>query len=1203
MTVPNPKHLARFQSLRLAPLETRRLLRDRFERKLRVYRQGRYVNPDLRPIPDEQMLRLLQGLQITVVADWSIAEKTYADANPPVEAKDLKALIEAGWVRSIWGRIAAGQEVRLAVYRAADGTSEALRALFSRLHVQTYQGTEALRADAALGALLAAVEKGEKDPNQLSCRNPAWVASRLWEERSTVPETRSLRRWVDRWGLLQQPPLVPSHVWGRADAEAFCATAIDVISTESSLTGWPETRAAYLQRYALVHSASVSSVESWVPSPPRTLVDRALWLEGRGLEESIHETFETCGDIFGLVRLLLADAAADDHAPAPHPMMVRLTELGVQRAELFLELLYRMRATPKLLADLLLHPPSAALTCLLIAQWRTAPNPWDRTLVERDDRVGQADALADAAAILGEYVKDGKTDVAEAAALLNWFHDRAGPAFIEDSAGRDTLRETLLRELASVPKTTLRVMVTSLDEAGVDRGLGASEFATVLELVDLGALAGEIELAPVVNAYVQSVRRGDYGLNAHRVGAAGAAALAHIAARTPELRREFLYPLEVSERLAAGKDDNPYMLADSIGRSIRAHIRVLCRALIGSPEAIAPDIADALNAAVRIGALDHKEKGRVAAFAPRFERSTSGPMPDRELAADLAAALHVLSGAQQTALLEAILETDEQLLLAQLLSRSPPSLRARIRLRISALAPADAGVIRSHCELQARIDELLTAGAADAAALYMEAEMKLDTRGPVSGRELTRFQNQLRLLYLRNNWSAILNTSAPGLGPAPDNEAAQESLKFFKAIAVLKGPNSDPVAAGTAFAELFARRPTTALATNWFAAEISRFLKDDHFGILKGSHAQEARGALAELERMLPVAPAGVASDNEVIECNKALLLLALGEPGQALAVMSSVAPVRLQDTVAAYRAIALARLGDTREATAVLDAAEHTHGVTTVLGAARAHIASNAPFNAVPGVSLQEDLFQDVASAIARFKGMNPLEQARALHPGKDPFESLVVEYVRAAADSVVSLVPMMKGVQIDEIEDDLTAFIQHLLAGRVQFLGWSLADQSRGGFTAKGNPGERDLVLMWGNTVLALIEAVVCDRSLTHDSMLADLESHFQKLLGYGNPRLFFHLTYAFTDDLAELMKTLESIAQSAHPPGFAFKGIERIPRTDSRPPGFVGRYSSDFGDEVKVIFLVLNLGQSRQRQAAKMAAATKARKSPRSKKDSQP
>jgi hypothetical protein len=80
MTVPNPKHLARFQSLRLAPLETRRLLRDRFERKLRVYRQGRYVNPDLRPIPDEQMLRLLQGLQITVVADWSIAEKTYADA-------------------------------------------------------------------------------------------------------------------------------------------------------------------------------------------------------------------------------------------------------------------------------------------------------------------------------------------------------------------------------------------------------------------------------------------------------------------------------------------------------------------------------------------------------------------------------------------------------------------------------------------------------------------------------------------------------------------------------------------------------------------------------------------------------------------------------------------------------------------------------------------------------------------------------------------------------------------------------------------------------------------------------------------------------------------------------------------------------------------------------------------------------------------
>ena len=110
----------------------------------------------------------------------------------------------------------------------------------------------------------------------------------------------------------------------------------------------------------------------------------------------------------------------------------------------------------------------------------------------------------------------------------------------------------------------------------------------------------------------------------------------------------------------------------------------------------------------------------------------------------------------------------------------------------------------------------------------------------------------------------------------------------------------------------------------------------------------------------------------------------------------------------------------------------------------------------------------------------------------------------------------------------------------------------------------------------------------------MRANLESHFQKLLGYGSPVLFFHLTYASIPDLAGLMTFLEGAAELATPPGFTFKGRQPIPHTDSRPPGFVARYDADFG-EVKVIFLVLNLGQQRQRDAARTADTTKNRKAP--------
>jgi hypothetical protein len=458
---------------------------------------------------------------------------------------------------------------------------------------------------------------------------------------------------------------------------------------------------------------------------------------------------------------------------------------------------------------------------------------------------------------------------------------------------------------------------------------------------------------------------------------------------------------------------------------------------------------------------------------------------------------------------------------------------------------------------------------------------------------LVRFQNQLRLDFLREDWPAIAAAADPNFAAPLEQASAVETLRQFRGLAALKGPTPNPKGAKALFADLFAKRPSLAFATNWFAAEISELLQTDSFGLLNGDQIRRGQQAIGEVQRMTALLPAG--STDEVMECNRALLLLALGEPGQALAVLSTVTLARLQDVAAAYRAIALARLGRRSEATAALDAAEHALGRTSALEAARAHIASGAPFLSVPDVSVYDDLVANVASAIARFRTMNPSDQARVLQQQADPFEGLLVDYVRAAADAVVSLVPMMKGVQIDAIEDDLSAFIQQLLSARVQFLGWSVGDQSKGGYSAKGNAGERDLLITWGGSVLALIEAVICDQPLTHDAMQADLESHFQKLLGYGNPRVFFHLTYAYIEDKAGLMRFLETSAETASPPGFTFVGREPIPHEDSRPPGFVARYAADFG-EVKVVFLVLNMGQQRQRNAAQVAGTTKSRRAPK-------
>lgn len=1194
--------MTRFPSMELAPSETRRFLRGRFARKLRADCPfEHHLAPDTPVLPDQAFLRLLQGLQITVPTEWAVAEADYVAAGPTsTEPRDLTALADAGWIRKIWGRVKVAREFRQAAARSTTASMITLKAWLDQSYTWRYQATEEIHADKELAEVVASIEVGEKSPAQFGCQTPAWVASRLWESRSGVTDADALdlRRWMDQWALLHRPTLAPTRAWRNADAEVFRNAALAVIASEPNLGNWSETRSTYVQQMVLAHGMPIDDAMRRIDEPPITLVDRAMWFNHQLIQHCVHESLDTYHDIFGLMQLLLQDVLAQDNAPAPHPTAVQLIDLAVDRAELFLGLLLQVRAHPALLVDLLIHPRTTALACLLIAQWQFPTDAWHRDLVERADQVARAEVFADAAAILGEHLAESKVPPAEIAALLCWLHRRAGPGFTDNAVdGHNGLLAILRGELAGAEHTKLRAIAEPLDGPGLQRGLGSAEFATVLDLIELGSATDALTIS-VVEAYVRSIRGGEYSLAAHRVGVAGATTLAQLAAQAPELRRSFLYPVQAEERLkAAASSDNPVLVAESVARSVRAHIRILCRAIIGSRHEIATDLVDALIAAIYTAASQNKEKYRVGAFAPRFEQSPGTAVLDRPLAADLGAALSTLAKTEQAKLLEAILETDEPRMLAQLLSLTPLTLHKRIQQRITALKPSNAGDIWSLTDMQARIDELLTSGATDAAAAYMEAEAALQTRGKVPGREVVRFENQLRLHYLRNEWTAILNTPQPSFSSVIDRSSAQEILERFQGIAAIKGPWPNPEKAKAIFAGLFQRRSAPIYVANWLAAEVSRLLSTDIFGVLNGADVREGRRALTEAARMLKRVPRQTALNDEVIECNRALLLLALGETTSALTVVTSIRPVRLQVTVAAYRSVALARLDRYIEAIAVLDAAEHDHGRTALLAAARGHIMSGSSFPSAPDTAFQSEMFRDLAAAVARFKSMSPADQARVLNPDTSAFDGLVIESVRAAADSVVSLVPIMKEVPLDRSEDDLTAFIQQVLAARIHFFNWSVHDHSRSGYSANTNPGEPDLRVMWGNTTLAIIEAVVCARPLSQDSMRADLESHFQKLLGYGTPRLFFHLTYAHIDELTSLMSHLEAMSKDIAPPGFAFKGRDPITHTDSRPPGFVARYDGDFG-ELKVVFLVLNIGQRRQQQAAKVAAATRRRKARRAK-----
>jgi hypothetical protein len=123
-------------------------------------------------------------------------------------------------------------------------------------------------------------------------------------------------------------------------------------------------------------------------------------------------------------------------------------------------------------------------------------------------------------------------------------------------------------------------------------------------------------------------------------------------------------------------------------------------------------------------------------------------------------------------------------------------------------------------------------------------------------------------------------------------------------------------------------------------------------------------------------------------------------------------------------------------------------------------------------------------------------VEQAAIFVDAPEPFEKLLTNQVRSAAGRVTSLAPMMTDVTIDSCEDDLSAHLREILSAQISHLGWVVLDQSKGGWTAKGNPGERDLLVQKNGATLSVIEAVVCGKPVTQETMRKDLASHFQKL-----------------------------------------------------------------------------------------------------------
>ena len=194
-------------------------------------------------------------------------------------------------------------------------------------------------------------------------------------------------------------------------------------------------------------------------------------------------------------------------------------------------------------------------------------------------------AFADAVSVLGDFLEQGSLQPAEAAALLRVLYKSAKPLLGDDSADDGALLAILRDEIAGQSVEVQQAVYAGLCSGVSESGLGSAEFAAALDIVDAAGLTERVDPVPLVSAYRKSVASGEYSLSANRISENAAAALVQLVMKAPEaLRGSFFAPVDIGARIAAAAapNVNPFMIEDATARSLRAHIRILCRAVAGT---------------------------------------------------------------------------------------------------------------------------------------------------------------------------------------------------------------------------------------------------------------------------------------------------------------------------------------------------------------------------------------------------------------------------------------------------------------------------------------------------------------------------------------------------------------------------------------------------------------------------------------------
>lgn len=1189
--MPEYKDVQPFEGM-AAPLRVRHELRQMFERWLPRSPHPRVIlNPEgmvdelsLLDVSRHYRLEYAGGAE-DVAAAWNRSEKRIADGDP-----DFDELVRLGWVLFDGGRWVM-QSTPVGVHRDISYPSPSTQSFLEGLRKARFVPKEQTPSPDA-EALVARVAVEKWLDSQIPTRDPEWVAGRLWERlcpqpaaraedvseasapsQAVDPDARAVDRaflewstWCDVLGCSGRWDIN----WGQTQMRYCREAAYRVLDRQKLWSSWDDDVARYADVLEKTFAIPLDQLRfSWLPRKPapRTLVARVDWLAMVEIEHLMMQRLGASTISFAL-ELLCSELEKTGIGPDVTAHAAAFLSFSAARPLAMQQLLLRLDVMPALLVDMLMHPLVASLGARLIIEWRPESRRDSDRNIHREAQT-KAYAVEDALSLLAHQLKQGSLDLEECAALVTWCYASASKRAVADSrrlVGRQLLG-LLAKEVDEVQSVVLQHLI---NQAAYEDNIPRANFGAVLAGLEYLQDA-RADASAIVDLYVKFAR--DLHLNwtdAENLSPELAARLIATAlAQSPIKRDALLLPFDSAELLREASEEEKLSVHTNIAQTLRDHVRLLARAVAGWSDGEVPaEFSDPFLALLSRSTIEHAEKGRMGVLTDRYSPSRFLAREEGSPAKDLAAAWRRLDSVRQDAMLQSLARTDDPVLLAELCQHLPSAAKTGIQARLRQLKPEEASKFWTWTELQRRIESLLAAGEYGLAREHFDDAADDIERAPPQFR-LPLFNLSLQLLMKEKDWAALDAAVIPTTLDVSATRQAQDHLTFYRATSQLLRPNGNLALARAALQGLAARPgAASAYRENIFAIAIQQLLTPP-------LHPLDGEDKLAG-EQLLAEINAAVSEDENLAHsnllANRALLLLALQRPEDAMksvAVRRAEAPSVDLDIVTV---LAKYELGHRGEAMAILDVALTEFGPDDRLVALKNDLQAGVPTSSVASSAVDVDPILSIRSALQQLSELLPSQVGEVLGPPGGGMQGYLLRQVSRAVAALQHMGSMLRDRKNPEEEarqeNDLNTAVRELLGASLAVVKWDVSDQSLGGTTAKGNPGERDAVVRVSGQELCIYEGLVCSYVNR-----AYIKEHFHKLVAYGVCDIYFHVTYWYADEAKPILAYLRHMLENEVPAGLTFLGCELLAPPDYETSGYIATYRFDHR-EVAVVFLVADL-----------------------------